>query len=166
MQLLYRSQEPPTSTVPAGQVPGGMRLSVHFGAQITGRGCRRSRPLMELTFLRASTWCPLSGKADTMTLFVAIHQHAPERCPAGDPAMGPALLSHLSPASAGQYGVSLQAEAVANGKHTLYLIAEAGDEEQLRRYLTPFAQAGSVQVLPASPCEAVISRGGCAQVPA
>jgi hypothetical protein len=101
-----------------------------------------------------------------MTLFVAIHQHAAERCPAGDPAMGPALLSHLSPDTAGQYGVSLHAEAVANNKHTLYLIAEAGDEEQFRRYLTPFAQAGSVQVLPAAPCEAVIDRGGCAQVPA
>jgi hypothetical protein len=101
-----------------------------------------------------------------MTLFVAIHQHAPERCPASDPAMGSALISHLSPATAGQYGVSLQAEAVANDKHTLYLIAEAGDEEQLRRYLAPFAQVGSVEVMPASPCEAVINRGGCAQVPA
>ena len=101
-----------------------------------------------------------------MTLFVAIHQHAPDRCPASDPAMGPALLRHLSPATAGQHGVTLQAEAVANDKHTLYLIAEAGDEEQLRRYLAPFAQAGTVEVLPASVCEAVINRGGCAQVSA
>jgi hypothetical protein len=65
--------------------------------------------------------------------------------------MGPALLSPLSLATAGQYGVTLQAEAVANNKHTLYLIAEAGDEQQLWRYLAPFAQAGSVEVLPASP---------------
>jgi hypothetical protein len=101
-----------------------------------------------------------------MTLFVAIHQHAPEHCPARDPAMGPALLSHLAPATAGQYGVTVRAEAVANDKHTLYLIAEAGDEERLQRYLAPFAQAGSVEVLPASPCEAVIDRGGCAQIPA
>jgi len=101
-----------------------------------------------------------------MTLFVAIHQHAPERCPARDPVMGPALLSHLSAATAGQYGVSVQAEAVANDKHILYLIAEAGDEEHLRRYLAPFAQAGSVEVLPSSPCEAVIDRGGCAQMSA
>jgi hypothetical protein len=33
-----------------------------------------------------------------MTLFVAIHQHAPERCPAGDAAMGPMLLNRLSAA--------------------------------------------------------------------
>jgi Domain of unknown function (DUF3303) len=101
-----------------------------------------------------------------MTLFVAIHRHAPEHCPARDPAMGPALLSHLSPAATGQYGVVVHAEAVANDKHTLYLIAEAGDEEQLRRYLVPFAQAGTVEVLPASLCEAVIDRGGCTPITA
>ena len=101
-----------------------------------------------------------------MPLLVAIHQHAPERCPAGDPSMGAMLLNHLSPASAGEYGVSIQAEAVANDRHTLYLIAEAGDQEQMDRFLAPFAQADSVEVLPASSCEAVIDRGGCAWVPA
>jgi hypothetical protein len=98
-----------------------------------------------------------------MTLFVAVHQHAPERCPAGDPTMGPMLLNHLSAANAAEYGVTIQAEAVANDKHTLYLIADAGDEEQINRFLAPFAQVGSVELLPASSCEAVISRGGCAQ---
>jgi hypothetical protein len=101
-----------------------------------------------------------------MTLFVAVHQHAPERCPAGDPAMGAMLLNHLSAANAAQYGVSIQAEAVADNKHTLYLIAEAGDEEQMNRFLAPFAQAGTVELLPSPPCEAVIDRGGCARVPA
>jgi hypothetical protein len=109
---------------------------------------------------------PIYPKGRPMTLFVTIHRHAPERCPARDPAMGPALLSHLSPATAGRYGILVHAEAVANDKHTLYLIAEAGNEEQLRRYLAPFAQAGSVEVLPASPCEAVIDRGGCTPAPA
>jgi uncharacterized protein DUF3303 len=101
-----------------------------------------------------------------MTLFVAIHQHAPERCPAGDPSMGPMLLSHLSAANAAKYGISIQAEAVANDKHTLYLIAEAGDEEHVSQFLAPFAQVGSVELLPASSCEVVINRGGCAQAPA
>ena len=55
---------------------------------------------------------------------------------------------------------------MANDKHTLYLIAEAGDEEQMNRFLAPFAQAGTVELLPASACEAVIGRGGCAQLPA
>jgi hypothetical protein len=60
-----------------------------------------------------------------MTLFVAVHPHASERCPAGDPSMGPMLLSHLSAANAAKYGISIQAEAVANDKLTLYLIADA-----------------------------------------
>jgi hypothetical protein len=121
---------------------------------------------MKRTSLNPTGLVPCLRKADTMTLFVAIHQHVPDRCPASNPAMGPALLDHLSPATAGQYGVSVQAEAVANDKHALYLIAEAADEEQLRRYLAPFAQAGSLEVLPASSCQSVISRGGCAQVAA
>lgn len=101
-----------------------------------------------------------------MTLFVAVHRHSPERCPAGDPSLGPMLLNHLSADNAAEYGVSVQAEAVADDKHTLYLIAEARDAEQMNRFLAPFAQVGSVELLPASPCEAVIDRGGCAQVPA
>jgi hypothetical protein len=36
----------------------------------------------------------------------------------------------------------------------------------MNRFLAPFAQVGSVELLPASSCEAVIDRGGCAQVPA
>jgi hypothetical protein len=42
-----------------------------------------------------------------MTLFVAVHQHAPERCPAGDPSMGSMLLNHLSTTNAAKYGVSV-----------------------------------------------------------
>ena len=101
-----------------------------------------------------------------MPLFVAMHQHAPETCPAGDPAMGPMLTGHLSAANAATYGVTVQAEAVADDKHTLYLIAEADNEEQMNQFLAPFAQAGSVELLPASPCEAAVNRGGCARVPA
>jgi hypothetical protein len=36
----------------------------------------------------------------------------------------------------------------------------------MNRFLAPFAQAGPVELLPASPCEAVIDRGGCARVAA
>lgn len=54
--------------------------------------------------------------------------------PAGDPSMGPMLLSHMSAANAAKYGISGQAEAVANDKHALYLIAEAGDEEHVSQF--------------------------------
>jgi hypothetical protein len=101
-----------------------------------------------------------------MTLFVAVHRHSPENCPAGDPSMGPMLLSHLSAGNAAEYGVTVHAEAVADDKHTLYLIAEARDADQMSQFLAPFAQAGTVELLPASACETVIGRGGCAQVPA
>jgi hypothetical protein len=54
----------------------------------------------------------------------------------------------------------------ANGEHTFYLIAEAGEEEQMSQFLVAFAQVGSVELVPASSCEVVINCGGCAQVPA
>ena len=47
------------------------------------------------------------------------------------------LLNHLSAANAAKYGVSIQAEAVANDKHTLYLTAEEVDEEQMNQFLAP-----------------------------
>jgi hypothetical protein len=97
-----------------------------------------------------------------MALFVARHEHPADRCPAADPRMGAMLLTHLSADNAAANGVSIQAEAVVDGAHTLYLIVEADGKERVERFLAPFAQAGSVEVLPASPCEAVVARGGCA----
>lgn len=96
-----------------------------------------------------------------MALFVARHQHAADRCPAGDPRMGPMLLTHLSPESASGQGVTIKAEAVVNDAHTLYLIVDADSSERVDRFMTPFAQVGTVEVLPASSCEAVVGRGGC-----
>ncbi len=101
-----------------------------------------------------------------MALFVARHQHQADRCPAADPQMGPVLLQHLSPGNASGHGVTIQAEAVVNDAHTLYLIIEAGSRDQVEGFMAPFAQAGSVEVLPASSCEAVIGRGGCASTTA
>jgi len=97
-----------------------------------------------------------------MALFVARHQHQADRCPAADPQMGPMLLQHLSPENASGHGVTIQAEAVVNDAHTLYLIVEAGSGDLVDGFMAPFAQVGSVEVLPASSCEAVIGRGGCA----
>jgi len=101
-----------------------------------------------------------------MALFVALHQHPANRCPAADPRMGSMLLRHLSPENASGQGVTIQAEAVVNDAHTLYLIAEAGSQDQVEGFMAPFAQVGTVQVLPASSCEAVIGRGGCASTAA
>jgi hypothetical protein len=96
-----------------------------------------------------------------MALFVVRHQHNAETCPAGDPRMGPMLLQHLSPDNAGKSGISIREEAVVDGQHTLYLILEAGDRQKVEDFMAPFSQMGTVEVMPASPCEAVVSRSRC-----
>jgi hypothetical protein len=96
-----------------------------------------------------------------MSLFVAKHQHSPEVCPAKDPEMGAMLLEHLSDENAAKLGISIHGEAVIEGQHTLYLIAEAPDRETVEGFLAPFAMAGSVEVLEANPCATVVGRAGC-----
>ena len=97
-----------------------------------------------------------------MALFVVRHEHAPDRCPAGDPEIGAMLLNYLSRPSVSQRGVRIQGEAVVQGEHTLYLIVEAPDESALRAFMQPFQMAGSVNVYPASTCARVVASGGCA----
>ena len=101
-----------------------------------------------------------------MSLYFVKHQHSAETCPAKDPEMGQMLLQHLTKANARKFGVDLIGDAVLYSKHTLVLIAEAEDQEYLQNYMQPFAQAGSVEISPASTCEAVVARQGCDPVPA
>lgn len=96
-----------------------------------------------------------------MSLFVVQHRHDAERCPAKDPQKAPMLLKHLAPGNAKSYDLNIQAEAVINNAHTLYMIVEAKDRESVQRFMQPFAMAGSVEILPASTCEDVVTRGGC-----
>jgi DMSO/TMAO reductase YedYZ molybdopterin-dependent catalytic subunit len=100
-----------------------------------------------------------------MPLFVVRHHHSGERCPAQDPYMGAMLLSHLSRPNVRRHGVEILGEAVVQGEHTMYLIAEATDEGRLREFLQPFQLAGSVDVYPASTCARVVASGGCAAPP-
>jgi len=96
-----------------------------------------------------------------MSLFVVQHHHAADRCPARDPKMAQMLLQHLSPANATSYGLTIRAEAVVNNAHTLYMIVDGPDQASVNQFMQPFAQAGTVEILPALPCEVVVSRGGC-----
>jgi hypothetical protein len=96
-----------------------------------------------------------------MGLFVAKHQHDAETCPAKDPQMGLMLLQHIAKANAAQYGVNIHEEAVIRGEHTLYLVVDADDSEQVEKFMAPFAMAGAVEVLEADPCEVVVARAGC-----
>jgi uncharacterized protein with GYD domain len=96
-----------------------------------------------------------------MTLFVVTHRHSPERCPAGDPNKAMYLMKRLSKECTSTYGITIHAAAMADGQHSLYVILEAGDREQVERFMAPFAQGGSVAILPASACEEVIARARC-----
>lgn len=75
--------------------------------------------------------------------------------------MGAMLLQHLSSPNAAKAGITIHGEAVATGKHHLFLILEAPSEGALKQFLAPFGQAGSVEIIPASPCEQVVAQGGC-----
>lgn len=99
-----------------------------------------------------------------MALYVVRHDHAADACPGASPAMGQMLLQHLSPLNARSFGVHIAGEAVVRGAHTLYLIVDAEDEARLRQFLSPFSQAGSVEIWPAAKCSEVVARGGCAAV--
>ncbi len=96
-----------------------------------------------------------------MSLYFVRHQHTAETCPAKNPEMGQMLLQHLSKANARKFGIELHGEAVLDGQHTLVLILEADQEESVEQFMTPFRQAGSVEIVPASLCEAVVERAGC-----
>ena len=75
-------------------------------------------------------------------------------------------LRHLSADNASDHGVTIQAEAVINDAHALYLIVQADSRDPVERFMAPFAQADTLEVLPASSREAVIGREGCASTAA
>jgi len=95
-----------------------------------------------------------------MALYVVKHQHSADTCPAGDPQMGPMLAQHVSQPSAQQFGLDLHGEAVVDGGHTLYLIVD-GERDQVDRFMAPFSQVGTVEVIPSSRCEQVVARARC-----
>ena len=96
-----------------------------------------------------------------MSLFIAKHHHNADHCPARDAKMGGMLLGHLAPNNAKKFGVTILADAVADGRHDFYIIAQAAQRSDVERFMQPFAQAGPVEILPASRCEEVVERGGC-----
>jgi DMSO/TMAO reductase YedYZ molybdopterin-dependent catalytic subunit len=74
------------------------------------------------------------------------------------------LLNHLSGGNVARFGVRIRGEAVVKGEHTLYLIAEAANESQLRKFLAPFEEVGSVDIFPAATCAGVAASGSCGVV--
>lgn len=101
-----------------------------------------------------------SSEATSQMLFIVQHTHSESNCPARDPEQGNMLLQHINQ-NAAHFGVTINAEGVANGKHQFHLIVESDSQENVERFMTPFKQAGQVEILPASPCEVVVDRGAC-----
>ncbi len=75
--------------------------------------------------------------------------------------MAPFLLQILSNENAKKAGLTIRADAVATGKHHLYVVVDGPSEKAVLDYLAPFGQAGSLTVQPASHCEDVVARGRC-----
>ncbi|MFZ5882766.1 MAG: DUF3303 family protein [Chloroflexota bacterium] len=101
-----------------------------------------------------------------MSLYFVRHQHAAETCPAKNPEMGQMLVQHVSRKNARKFGVDILGDAVLDGQHTFVLIVEAEEKQYIEQFMQPFAMAGSVEIHPASTCEAVVERQGCDAVPA
>lgn len=101
-----------------------------------------------------------------MSLYFVRHQHSAETCPAKNPEMGEMLVQHVEKKNARKFGVDLLADAVLDNQHTFVLIVEAEDKSYVEQFMQPFAIAGSVEITPASTCEAVVARAGCDPVPA
>ncbi len=97
-----------------------------------------------------------------MARFIVRHQHEAARCPAADQYTGATLLNYLSRSGVQQHGIEIHGEAVVRGEHTLYIILESEDEDRVRRFMQPFATAGSIDIYPAATCAEVMASGGCA----
>jgi hypothetical protein len=96
-----------------------------------------------------------------MSLFVVKHEHNEETCPARVPEMARMLVQHVSAPNVEAQGMRLHGEGVIDGGHTLYMILDSPDRDRVEQFMAPFAQAGTVEVMPASTCEVVAERAGC-----
>ena len=96
-----------------------------------------------------------------MALYVVQHKHDAETCPAGHPQMGPMLLKHITQDNASNFGIKVHGDAVLNGQHTFYLILEAGGDEKVKEFMTPFSQMGTVEIWPSNSCGRVVSQSHC-----
>ncbi len=78
-------------------------------------------------------------------LFVVTHEHAPESCPADDPAPVHKLVdeNHIR-----ESGVKVLGSYVAPPEHVLYFVLEADEYAQVVRYFRPMMKIGNVDIVP------------------
>ena len=94
-----------------------------------------------------------------MTLFLVRHEHTGETCPAADPKMGAMLLQHISEANASKMGINIHGQM--GGGHTFVAILDAENRQKVEEFMSPFAQAGSVEIIAGITCAEVVERSAC-----
>ena len=92
-----------------------------------------------------------------MVLFLVRHQHTDDTCPT--PKMGPMLLQHISEANASQMGINIHGKMA--GGHTFVAILEAENKQKVEEFMSPFAQAGWVEITAGVTCEEVVEGQTC-----
>ncbi len=92
-----------------------------------------------------------------MVLFLVRHQHTEDTCPT--PKMGPMLLQHISEANASQMGINIHGKMA--GGHTFVAILEAENKQKVEEFMSPFAQAGWVEITAGVTCEEVVEGQTC-----
>ena len=78
-------------------------------------------------------------------LFVIVHEHSPEMCPADNPAPVHALADekHIK-----ESGVKVLGSYIAPPEHTFYFVLEADDYAQVVRYFRPLMKIGGHDIVP------------------
>ncbi|MCS7276353.1 MAG: hypothetical protein NZ695_05000 [Dehalococcoidia bacterium] len=78
-------------------------------------------------------------------LFMAVHQHPPERCPADDPAPLQRLTEEEHMRAS---GVRVLGSYIAPPEHAAYFLLEADDYAQVVRYFRPIGKIGTLRIVP------------------
>ena len=69
------------------------------------------------------------------------------------------LLQHISEANASQMGINIHGKMA--GGHTFVAILEAENRQKVEEFMSPFAQAGWVEITAGITCEEVVEGGTC-----
>ena len=75
--------------------------------------------------------------------------------------MGKTLWADIHQDNASKLGITVEASAEAKSQHSLNVIMEAADRQNVAEFMEPFAQMGIVEVKTGITCEAIVARGKC-----
>ena len=94
-----------------------------------------------------------------MSQFLVEHHHTAAGCPVSNAEMMKALVSHVSPANAAQFGVKVLSDSVIPDEHTVYFVVEADTPDKVATFAAPFMNVGPTTIRPVITCDIVAARG-------